>query len=180
MTSPEDGRRGGGDYDIGRMTARLLPVVVLLSTLAFAQAPAPGHTAAAPASEPATAQALKQLEQNWVDAIARHDTAALNLILAPDFRETAYNGSVRTRDEVLANAANRQRHVTNHLEDVQVRVYSGQFAVVNGVNNAETPVGTARLRFSDVFVYRQGRWQAVQAQETVVSPHPPMPATSPH
>lgn len=114
-------------------------------------------------------QDLKTLEQQWAGAIDRHDTAAVDAILAPDFRHIAYNGALSTRAEALAAASDTRRVMVQHLHDIEVRVYGDRFAVVSGVNDAQSPAGSARLRFTDVFVFRQGRWQAVSAQETMVA-----------
>jgi ketosteroid isomerase-like protein len=111
---------------------------------------------------------LKQLEEQWAGAITRHDAAAVDKILAPDFRHIAYNGAVTTRAEALAAAADSRRVMIQHVHDVDVRVYGQRFAVVSGLNDAQSSAGSAQLRFTDVFVFQQGRWQAVSAQETVV------------
>ena len=128
-------------------------------------------------------QALRAVEDAWVKALAQHDTAALERILAPEFRHTTYTGAVRSRAESLAAAKDpRGSGVVNRLEDVDARVFEGRFGIVTGVNAATSPAGSARLRFTDVFVYREGRWQAVSAQETLVVPqrsHPALPAHPP-
>ena len=121
-----------------------------------------------PAQFPDPIHDLKQLEQQWASAITRHDAAAVDKILAPDFRHIAYNGAVSTRAEALAAAADSRRVMVQQLHDVDVRVYGERFAVVSGVNDAQSAAGSAQLRFIDVFVLQQGRWQAVSAQETVV------------
>jgi len=55
------------------------------------------------------------------------------------------------------------------FEQVRVRIY-GDTAVVNGVVIASDESGNEveRSVFTDVFVYRDGRWQAVNAQENRV------------
>jgi len=46
----------------------------------------------------------------------------------------------------------------------------GEMAYVRGMNRMTDNRGAvlARVRFTDIFVYRDGRWQAVAGQETLV------------
>ena len=59
--------------------------------------------------------------------------------------------------------------LTNHFEDLQVRVY-GDVGIVNGLVVTTNRNGNTvhKTVFTDVFVYRSGRWQAINAQENVV------------
>jgi hypothetical protein len=167
--------------------------VVLLSTLALGQSattapglearpatpshaatalPTPNPGAAWPPkedatqpAEPSTAAAVSKLERDWQAAARRHDVLSLRLILAPDFRQITANGQVLSRQQALAGGA--AAHQLNP-RDMDVRIYGGQFAVVTGAGDA----GGRRVRFSDVFVYRQGRWQAVSSQESPVASQP--------
>ena len=132
-------------------------------------------------SQSSPQQALRAVEDAWVKALAQHDTAALERILAPEFRHTTYTGAVLDRAGSLAAAKDpRGSGVVNRLEDVDARVFEGRFGIVTGVNAATSPAGSARLRFTDVFVYRDGRWQAVSAQETLIVPQRPHPALPAH
>lgn len=134
-------------------------------------------------AQPSPSQVLRDVENAWVKALAQHDTAALEKILAPEFRHTTYTGAVLGRAQSLAAAKDsRSNGVENRLEDVQVRVFENRFGIVSGVNAASSPAGSARLHFTDVFVFRDGRWQAVSAQETLEvpqHPHPDMPRNHP-
>jgi len=110
------------------------------------------------------------LEAQWLHAIAAHDTGALSRILAPEFRDTAWNGRVRNRAAMIARARTANNAADQRLSDIEVRRY-GKVAIVTGQNNIGGigPRQTA-IRFTDVFVWRQGRWQAASAQETLISP----------
>lgn len=59
--------------------------------------------------------------------------------------------------------------LTKYFEDLQVRVY-GDVGIVNGSVVATNKNGdiAAETVFTDVFVYRDGRWQAINAQENAV------------
>ncbi len=61
-------------------------------------------------------------------------------------------------------------HESKHLEDMHVRIY-GNVGVVNGVVLATGSGQTRRTLFTDVFAYRDGKWQAVSAQELPEEQH---------
>jgi len=172
------------------MKAAFALTVVLLSTLALAQAgtanpgleampampshaatavPTPNPGAAWPPkeqatqpAEPATAAALKKVEQDWQAAARRRQTESLWLILAPDFRQITAGGQVLNREQALAGGSRAHQFNPQHMD---TRIYGGQFAVVSGAGE----MGGRLVRFTDVFVYRQGRWQAVSSQESPVA-----------
>jgi hypothetical protein len=56
------------------------------------------------------------------------------------------------------------------LTDVTVRL-EGRTGIVRGLNTQIAPDGkvVGRVRFTDIFVWRAGRWQAIAAQETLVA-----------
>jgi ketosteroid isomerase-like protein len=121
----------------------------------------------------ATAQAkdertLLQLEQTWAKALEQRDAETVACLVADEFQDAGVDGTVHERAEMLANMGQRGPNV-NRLEDMHARVY-GDFAYVRGINRVNDPSGKqlASVRFTDVFVYRDGRWQAVAGQETLV------------
>lgn len=123
-----------------------------------------GAAAAGGVASPGTVRALIALEHRWLTAAAGHDTATLDRILAPDFTDTGWNGVVRDRAMVLAAARRATAPpVPQTLEDLAVRRF-GRVALVTGIDASVR----GRVRFSDVFVRRAGRWQAVHAQETPI------------
>jgi hypothetical protein len=62
------------------------------------------------------------------------------------------------------------RPYSQHLQDIEVQLH-GAMAIARGLNEIKERDGRVvmRIRFTDVFVYRHGSWQAVAAQETPVS-----------
>lgn len=107
------------------------------------------------------------LEKHWLEV--ENDPEALEAILAPDFLHVVPVGII-TKDEQL-NFMRRHsspEHAFRHFEDMQVRVY-GSVAIVNGVVVAADAGGTHKTLFTDVFAYREDKWQAVNAQELPAS-----------
>jgi len=58
---------------------------------------------------------------------------------------------------------------TLRLDELQVRTYGARTAVVTGLDVLQGASGddVVRVRFTDVFVKRDGTWRAVSAQETL-------------
>jgi Domain of unknown function (DUF4440) len=113
--------------------------------------------------------ALVVLENEWLKN--EHNAAELERILASDFMHPVVIGDVLTKAQHIQFSS---KHVppadlTNHFEGLQVRIY-GDVGIVNGLvvttNKDGNPVD--KTVFTDVFVYRDGRWQAVNAQENAV------------
>jgi ketosteroid isomerase-like protein len=114
--------------------------------------------------------AIIALENEWLKNL--HNAPVLERILAPDFLHPVATGDVLTKSEHIQFAS---KHVpvsdsAKHFEDLQVRLY-GDVAIVTGVvvsrNTSENK--NSKTVFTDVFVYRRDRWQAVNAQENIVT-----------
>ncbi len=76
---------------------------------------------------------------------------------------------LRDRAENLASVIHRQPG-RNQLSELHPHVY-GEFGYVRGLNTVIDADGQPRdkVRFTDIFVYREGRWLAVAGQESLVS-----------
>lgn len=112
---------------------------------------------------------LLDLEQRWLTAGMQRDIPALKEILADDFVDVTYKGGLRDKaDHLVSSLAPSKSKQT--LEELKVRLY-GDTGIVNGLNVVVTADGAAtyKIRFTDVFVKRGGRWRAVSAQETPVA-----------
>jgi uncharacterized protein DUF4440 len=88
--------------------------------------------------------------------------------VAEEFQDADVDGGLQNRAEALAHISQRKPN-RNHLEDMRVHLYA-DFGYVRGLNEVTDATGKvlARVRFTDIFVYRDGRWQAVAGQETLV------------
>lgn len=113
----------------------------------------------------AAQQAIIRLENRWL--ANEENPAVLDSILAEDFVHVLPEGFISKQQHIgfvraHPNAFTGPRKFAN----LQVRVY-GNVAIANGIVVAE-PAGKEKRRtfFTDVFAFRNGRWQAVNAQET--------------
>jgi hypothetical protein len=140
------------------MTSTLLVLVLA----AFAQA--------APS---AVTSELEQFEQRLASTYKAGDCAGWAAMLAPEWSVIHLAGHVITKAQALQLCnAPRPAIDTMAIDDVSVRAY-GDAAVVTGRTTAVTAGANAQsitLRFTDVFVRRDGRWQVVASQATRVAP----------
>lgn len=117
-------------------------------------------------------EAIRVLEQQWGRAFLQRDAAALERIVAPEFRlMRAENGTVTftPRDRWFTNA----QRLTFHEYEVQVTdvLVSGDTAVatVQGrwqISRADRGKREERFILSDTWVKRHGRWQVVYRHST--------------
>ena len=109
------------------------------------------------------------LEQNWAQALQRHDSKTVSCILADEFEDADVDGRLHNREQALAHTAQR-RPGRNALSEMKPHIY-GEIGYVRGLNTVTDPNGKviANVRFTDIFVYRDGRWQALSGQETLLN-----------
>jgi hypothetical protein len=148
---------------MSRSVAVLLLIAVLVPMAAAQRKPK-----ATPVS-PSPEDAVKKLEQRWLDALVARDQATVADILAPEFQDTMIDGKLHNRDQALAAVLDTTRPaLTRFFGRLEVKVYDGRFAVAHGLTviNGEN-VHEAHIVFTDVFVLQNGKWQAVAAQEVL-------------
>ncbi len=141
------------------------PLGTLFAMLLFSLAT---QAADCPKGQPKTEAALLELERHWAAALDRHDAETVACLVADEFEEADVNGSLRSRSQMLVHIPQR-RPGSNHLAEMRAHV-DGNFGYVRGLNEILDPAGktVARVRFTDVFAYRDGRWQAILAHESLV------------
>jgi ketosteroid isomerase-like protein len=112
--------------------------------------------------------AITALEEEWLHA---RDAATLDRILASDFVHVIPFDHFLTKQEhidwFVKHPQPKGRHT--EFEKMDVRLY-GNVAIVNGsfLATYDDSKQLDRTMFTDVFVFRDGRWQAVNAQENRV------------
>jgi hypothetical protein len=153
-------------------------LIVALSIAAFAcvaGAAGPGsrtatdpHEAKAFQSDPGSAadrESLRKAEEYWLQH--EDDPDALETILGDDFVHVFSSGFV-SKAEHIAYIRSLEKPATppkKYFDDLRVRVY-GDTGIANGVVVHEASDGNVRKTvFTDVFVRRRGKWEAVNAQE---------------
>lgn len=114
------------------------------------------------------ALAVLLTESRWLHAIDTRDARALAGILAADFEHTTFRGALRDRSTELRLVV-QPKPYRQHTSGQTVEVL-GSAAVVHGVNTiSEHGQVVLRLRYTDVYELRGGKWMAVSAQETAIT-----------
>jgi Domain of unknown function (DUF4440) len=127
------------------------------------------YAAPCPASQAKDGAALVQIEQTWAQALEKHDADSLGCILASEFEDVDPDGKVTNREATLSKAASRP--ATHHeLSELRAHVL-GEVGYIRGLATAVNPQTKmeTKVRFTDIYVYREGRWQCVAGQESMVS-----------
>lgn len=134
-------------------------------------------TASAFASQPpavSVEEELIALERGWNEAFYARDVEFLDSILADDFIVTYDDGARGDKArELELSASFNQRVISATQEDFTVQVYDDAAVVwftlrVVGIRRGQEAEIT--LRYTDVWVVRDGRWQCVASQSTRVNP----------
>jgi ketosteroid isomerase-like protein len=118
---------------------------------------------------------LKENEKNWSAAIARHDTATIESMVASDFIGVNSEGKVQNRRAMLADVKNdKDTYTSTKAEKLDVHMYGSGVAVVVGTANEKGSGKDGKAfdrtyRFTDTWMDRGGNWQCVASQVSLVS-----------
>jgi hypothetical protein len=119
-------------------------------------------------------QILIKLEQRWNEAFYQKDIAFIETILADEFIATYEDGSRGDKAKELALAAAFNQQVESAIQDeFTVKVYRDTAVVwftlrMVGIRQGQRAELT--LRYTDVWIMRDGRWQCVSTQSTRFNP----------
>ena len=140
-------------------------------------APAPASTPPAEAADPA---AFLRLEGTWAEAIAAHDRATLEYLLAPEFLIT---GVGSTADDAVGGRAEWLEKVPEHpwprheVLDVHLAAASPDVVVVKCIWRGNYPPqsitdagGVVNLLETDVWARRNGRWVVIARHTSLPRP----------
>jgi ketosteroid isomerase-like protein len=133
----------------------------------------PCEVAPAPNAE----QDVRRLERSWLDAYEKHDVAAMRAIVADDFAITFPDGSTQNKSQVVDSVKTPVAPGTPSTKfsttDVKARVY-GETVILTGHLLSEYGRDAERVRehyrYTDTYVRRDGRWQAVASHLSKAPP----------
>jgi ketosteroid isomerase-like protein len=142
---------------------RVIALTLLGALVAF-----PAHAQGRNPTERAVLKASEQLDEA---SLMKKDRATMERYYAEDYMYTHSNGTVLNKTQEIAESMSSDQAWTAHKsDDVKVRVY-GTVAIVTGLS---TLTGSSKSyvpgprRFTEVWVKRNGRWQMVGGQSTLV------------
>lgn len=120
--------------------------------------------------DPAVVGQLEAIEEQLASTWKNRDCAGWGALLADDWSVTHIDAQVITKPQAL-EMCRTGPPVTSTVDELAVRVY-GDTAIVTGRTRASTagaPAQSVTLRFTDVFVRRDGRWIVVASHATRVA-----------
>ena len=145
----------------------------LCFVLACAVAVSGGQTQRVPSDQ----QVLIALERQWNDAFYGKDIEAIRQLLADEFTVTYEDGSTGDKAKELKLAADFNQQVQSAiLDDFSVKIYRDTAIVwftLRVVGMKQGQPTELVLRYTDVWVIRDGRWQCVSSHSTRVTAKQP-------
>jgi ketosteroid isomerase-like protein len=115
----------------------------------------------------AVVRQLEAIEEQLASRWKNRDCAGWGALLSDDWSVTHIDAQVITKEQALEMCRSGPP-VTSSVDQLAVRSY-GDTAIVTGRTMATvsgTPPQTVALRFTDVFVWRDGCWIAVASHAT--------------
>jgi len=116
--------------------------------------------------------ALLQLEQDWADALVKSDPVAWERFVAKEWTYS-FEGQVMTRPQVVAEIKSGAYKIESfQMGDFSARVFGDAAIVMSTATIKGKYKGTdiPAARSIDFFVKRDGRWQAISTQNTIINP----------
>ena len=117
---------------------------------------------------------LAYMEREWNDAALKHDRVWFERNYAFDASDiSSRSGAIMTKAQVVSDAGmDKTAFQSLDLSELNIRV-EGNNAVVTGVNHeigrdAQGKSFDRRVRFTDTYIKRDGRWQVWATQGTTI------------
>ena len=108
---------------------------------------------------------LTEIENEWTAANLNADKKKLDRILADDFMGQAEQGELQSKADYLRDIERDTRIDKWEFSDLKLTLL-GDRAILEGTITYFVDDRTAAFKFTDRFVWREGRWQATGAELT--------------
>jgi hypothetical protein len=124
-------------------------------------------SAAAPTNHDEVLQDLKAFEDKWNEANIKGDKATLNYMLATEYKGTN-GGRTESKKQYIATAK-PERYIVSETSSNLNLTLTGNNAVLKGMLLVVFKKGVSeRYSFTDTYIWRDGRWQAISSQASRV------------
>jgi ketosteroid isomerase-like protein len=158
---------------------KLVIPILILTFIAFAASPSraqesPAATAAVAEAVPAVSKdksaieaALKDNENKWEAAVAKHDTSIVESLVAEDYVGFSSKGKAQPHSTMMEEMKkDADTYTSTANESLDVHVFGPDVAVVAGTSRekGKTKDGKAfnrSFRWVDTWTQRNGKWQCV-------------------
>lgn len=146
----------------------LITVLALAVTVASAQEMRQG-----PVQHAKAAEVVKKLELEWMESYVKRDTDFLERYVSDDYTSIDPHGTVVDKKGEIESVKSGDVAITEMKpNEMTVRTY-GDAAVITGQSTIKAKVSgqdaSGEYRFTDVWVKRGDRWQAVASQLTRIA-----------
>jgi len=118
-------------------------------------------------------ETIQKLEQEWGDALVKRDQAVIDRIASEDWVLTDPEGNLVPKAKADADVKSGTTTFESfHLDDLKVKVF-GKTAIAYGLETEKSKYQgkdtSGQYRFTDVFIKRDGRWQAISTHVSRVA-----------
>jgi ketosteroid isomerase-like protein len=131
-----------------------------------------GHAQAQDKKQTRAEETIIKMENEWAEALIKADQAVIDRLVTPEWTVVGADGKLQSKaqaDEELKSGA--VKFESFKVDELKVKVF-GKTAIAQGVETEKSSYKgkdtSGQYRFTDVFVKRNGRWQAVATQITRV------------
>jgi len=121
-------------------------------------------------ADAATTRELTEIEARLATTYKSGDCDGWGALLAPEWSVIHITGAEIGKAEAMRTCKSPDTRIDSLASDNLVVRAFGDAAVVTGRTTAAAGGQTVVLRFTDVFVRRDGKWLAVASQATRVAP----------
>ena len=136
-------------------------------------APAPRDAASVRPSDAESEAYMRKAEVDWAQVAVRSMPGLMERIIADDYVGVNSDNVVRNKaqDVALADEPHSGKYVSSKLEYVNYRHF-GDTVLAQGEESVHRKDGKPDLRliWTDVWMWRNGKWQIVASQDSVVVP----------
>ena len=158
------------------MKSAIIALAGALMLAACSAQPSSNNQAAAAAQRPSDAESeatMRKAEADWAEVAARPMPGLMERILADDYVGVNSDNVVRDKAKMIALAAEPRsgNYVSSKLEYVNYRHF-GDTVLAQGQESVHRKDGKPDLRliWTDVWMWRDGKWQVVASQDNVLPP----------
>jgi ketosteroid isomerase-like protein len=152
---------------------RLIPlfIIAIIATTAVAEE----KKSAAKADPEAS---IRAMEERWEASIQKHDAKTIGDMIAPDFAGVGEGNKFMDKSSLLDRTKkDTDTYTSTSLKNTKVRLYGPNAGVAIGdaVESGTGKDGKAfhrTFRYTDTWVNRNGQWQCVAEQVTLIAGTP--------
>jgi uncharacterized protein (TIGR02246 family) len=119
--------------------------------------------------------AIKKLNADWIASYVTRDTATMSKIFAEDLVLVNPAGKKYHKKDILHGVVSPgQKYLSTKVDSADVRLF-GNIGIINAkitaTVKADKKTTTSKVCYMDVYEKRKGRWYAVAAHVTLLSPN---------